>query len=89
MVCMKSAIDGKQCLGYGLYEQWCRQAEMLRRWAWSMWRLTLLTLSARAKKLTVMRILFVEQNTPPPNVPHVLVDFVVFPPGHGRSVTDF
>jgi len=21
--------------------------------------------------------------------PHVLVDFVVFPPGHGRSVTDF
>ena len=63
---MKSAIDGKQCLGYGLYEQWCRQAEMLRRWAWSMWRLTLLTLSARAKKLTVMRILFVEKNTPPP-----------------------
>jgi len=26
---------------------------------------------------------------PPPNAPHVLVDFVVFPPGHGRSVTDF
>ena len=24
-----------------------------------------------------------------PNPPHVLVDFVVFPPGHGRSVTDF
>ena len=23
------------------------------------------------------------------NAPHVLVDFVVFPPGHGRSVTDF
>ena len=21
--------------------------------------------------------------------PHVLMDFVVFPPGHGRSVTDF
>ena len=21
--------------------------------------------------------------------PHVLVEFVVFPPGHGRSVTDF
>jgi len=21
--------------------------------------------------------------------PHVLVDFVVLPPGHGRSVTDF
>ena len=21
--------------------------------------------------------------------PHILVDFVVFPPGHGRSVTDF
>ena len=21
--------------------------------------------------------------------PHVLVDFVVFPPGHGRSVIDF
>ena len=21
--------------------------------------------------------------------PHVLVDFVVFPPGHGRSVTNF
>jgi len=26
---------------------------------------------------------------PPPMPPHVLVDFVVFPPGHGRSVTDF
>ena len=25
----------------------------------------------------------------PPMPPHVLVDFVVFPPGHGRSVTDF
>ena len=24
-----------------------------------------------------------------PMPPHVLVDFVVFPPGHGRSVTDF
>jgi len=24
-----------------------------------------------------------------PNAPHVLVDFAVFPPGHGRSVTDF
>ena len=24
-----------------------------------------------------------------PNAPHVLVDFVVFHPGHGRSVTDF
>ena len=24
-----------------------------------------------------------------PVPPHVLVDFVVFPPGHGRSVTDF
>jgi len=22
-------------------------------------------------------------------MPHVLVDFVVFPPGHGKSVTDF
>jgi len=21
--------------------------------------------------------------------PHVLVDFVILPPGHGRSVTDF
>ena len=26
---------------------------------------------------------------PPPMPPHVLVDFVVLPPGHGRSVTDF
>ena len=26
---------------------------------------------------------------PSPNAPHVLVDFVVFLPGHGRSVTDF
>ena len=25
----------------------------------------------------------------PPQCPHVLVDFVVLPPGHGRSVTDF
>jgi len=25
---------------------------------------------------------------PAPMPPHVLVDFVVFPPGHGRSVTD-
>jgi len=25
----------------------------------------------------------------PHNAPHVLMDFVVFPPGHGRSVTDF
>jgi len=25
----------------------------------------------------------------PPVPPHVLVDFVVFPPGHGRSVTGF
>jgi len=25
----------------------------------------------------------------PPMPPHVLVDFVVLPPGHGRSVTDF
>ena len=25
----------------------------------------------------------------PPMPPHVLVDFMVFPPGHGRSVTDF
>ena len=24
-----------------------------------------------------------------PMLPHVLVDFVVLPPGHGRSVTDF
>jgi len=24
-----------------------------------------------------------------PNAPHVLVDFVVFPPGHGRILTDF
>jgi len=24
-----------------------------------------------------------------PNAPIVLVDFVVFPPGHGRSITDF
>jgi len=24
-----------------------------------------------------------------PVPPHVLVDFVVLPPGHGRSVTDF
>ena len=24
-----------------------------------------------------------------PSAPHVLVDFVVFTPGHGRSVTDF
>ena len=24
-----------------------------------------------------------------PMPPHVLVDFVVLPPGHGRSVTDF
>jgi len=32
----KSVLDGKQCLGCGLYEQWCRQAEMLRRWSWSM-----------------------------------------------------
>jgi len=24
-----------------------------------------------------------------PMPPHVLVDFVVFPPRHGRSVTDF
>jgi len=30
------------------------------------------------------------QNFPPLPMPsHVLVDFVVFPPGHGRSVTDF
>jgi len=26
---------------------------------------------------------------PLPRPPHVLVDFVVLPPGHGRSVTDF
>jgi len=26
---------------------------------------------------------------PPPLPPHVLVDFVFLPPGHGRSVTDF
>ena len=26
---------------------------------------------------------------PPPMPPHVLVDFVILPPGHGRSVTDF
>jgi len=25
----------------------------------------------------------------PMSPPHVLVDFVVLPPGHGRSVTDF
>jgi len=25
----------------------------------------------------------------PPNAPHVLVDLAVFPPRHGRSVTDF
>ena len=24
-----------------------------------------------------------------PMPPHVLVDFVVLPPGHGRSITDF
>jgi len=31
-----------------------------------------------------------ESNFPPsPMPPHVLVDFVVFPPRHGRSVTDF
>jgi len=29
------------------------------------------------------------QCPPPHNTPHVLVDFVAFPPGHGRSVTDF
>ena len=27
--------------------------------------------------------------SPPPVSPHGLVDFVVLPPGHGRSVTDF
>jgi len=26
---------------------------------------------------------------PPPMSPHVLVDFVVFPSGHSRNVTDF
>ena len=31
-----------------------------------------------------------QQISPPPMPPHVLlVDFVVHPPGHGRSVTDF
>jgi len=29
------------------------------------------------------------QCPPPPMPPHVLMDFVVLPPGHGRSVTDF
>jgi len=28
-------------------------------------------------------------SSPPPMPPHVFVDFVVLPPGHGKSVTDF
>ena len=31
----------------------------------------------------------IPNSPPPPNAPHVLMDFVVLPPGHGRSVTDF
>ena len=34
-------------------------------------------------------VTFERLNPPPPMPPHVLVDFVVLPPGHGRSVTDF
>ena len=37
-----------------------------------------------AESLTAPRLFF---SSPMP--PHVLVDFVVLPPGHGRSVTDF
>ena len=36
-----------------------------------------------------VHLLVVPTSPPPMPPPHVLVDFVVLPPGHGRSVTDF
>ena len=42
------------------------------------------TFQSFAKKMLYIHFFFL-----PPMPPHVLVDFVVFPPGHGRCVTDF
>jgi len=39
--------------------------------------------------ITLSQIFLLLYGIFPPMPPHVLVDFVVFPPGHGRSVTDF